>query len=109
MGDINRLKNILKAKNVSYIELSKNTKIPLSTIKGIIKRGAENSNIKNLQKICDFLNIEIDAILKDPVTFTNKPSTIVVIGRGGEKEEYEIPDEELDFAKQFIEKMSKKK
>lgn len=76
----------------------------------------ENGKIKidniSLQKLANLFEVTIDYLLGRETTKAATPptkkNTVISIGRGGERREYEISDEDAAIVDAFLEKMRKK-
>lgn len=63
MGEIDiRLKEYIKVQYGSLSAFAKVIDMPLTTLDSILKRGVANSNISNVMKITDALNLSTDAL-----------------------------------------------
>ena len=59
----NKIKDMILKQYGSVLSFSEKVKLPNSTIDSILKRGIENSNIKNVVKMCKALSIDIEELL----------------------------------------------
>ena len=67
-----KLKDFILRRYKSLHEFSQMTNIPHSTFISILKRGIGSSNISNIIKICDALNISVDALANGEIEFKYK-------------------------------------
>lgn len=58
----NQIKEIIIARYGSISNFCKKIKLPYTTVDSILKRGLANSNVLNVIKMCDELNISIDSL-----------------------------------------------
>lgn len=58
-----KLKNIIIEKYGSIRQFSIKINVPYTTVDSILKRGIDNSNVENVIKICNALNVSIDDLL----------------------------------------------
>ena len=58
------LKNYILDNYKSIKQFARLVELPSSTVNGIFVRGINNSTFSNVVKICQFLNISIDGLLK---------------------------------------------
>lgn len=61
------------------------TGLPYSTIAAILKRGILNSNIENIFKICEVLNISVDALASGKIE--KNPDKIVIECKSNQSEQ----------------------
>lgn len=66
MGFGAKLNNLLKSKNMTVTELSKQTGIPSSTLYAIIRRDSDNVNLSAVQKIADVFKVPVASLTKEP-------------------------------------------
>lgn len=59
-----KLKEYILTKYKSIREFTVAVNMPYSTIDSIFKRGIRKASIDNIIKICDFLNISVDALIE---------------------------------------------
>jgi len=64
-----KLKEIIIEKYGSVKRFSDKIGVPYTTIDTILKRGVKNSNVQNVFKMCDELNIDINELAKDNIVF----------------------------------------
>lgn len=57
-----KLKKLIEDRYKSLHEFTTYADIPHSTMVSILKRGVENSSIKNIIKICNVLHLSVDAL-----------------------------------------------
>lgn len=57
------IKCLILAKFGSVKEFANEIELPYTTVSGILKRGLLNSNMENVLKICDKLNIDADSLI----------------------------------------------
>lgn len=62
-----QLKNLILKKYKSLRQFAPYTGLPYSTIAAILKRGIMNSNIENVFKICEVLNISVDDLVNGKI------------------------------------------
>lgn len=55
----NRITTLCTEHNISINELSKRSKVPLSTIKNIVSGNSKNPGIVTIKKLCDGLGITL--------------------------------------------------
>ena len=58
-----KIKEMIIEKYGSVRQFSIKINIPYTTVDSILKRGIDNSNVENIIKICNSLNISIDNLL----------------------------------------------
>lgn len=108
-GDV--LKDLRKKKGVTQIQLAKNLEISNGTI-GNWEINARQPDHDMLVKIADYFSVSVDYLLgretTEAATPPTKKNTVISIGRGGERREYEISDEDAAIVDAFLEKMRKK-
>lgn len=63
MGLGKKLQNILKAKNMTVVDLSKSTGISSSTLYAIIRRDSDNVSLEAVRKISTALQIPLDTLI----------------------------------------------
>ncbi len=68
MDLLKKLDLLMKEKKITVSDLSKETGLPLMTIEGFYKNGAEDIKIINLKKIADFFNVSLDFLVDDEVS-----------------------------------------
>lgn len=66
------LKELILQRYGSILEFTKKINIPYSTIDSIFKRGVLNSNIANIIKISEALNISVDGLAEGKIIFCDK-------------------------------------
>ena len=57
-----RLKNLICEKFSSVKDFASRIDVPYTTLDSILRRGVENANVRNIIKICDALDIDVDAL-----------------------------------------------
>lgn len=57
-----KLKLLILSRYKSIREFTIAIDIPYTTIDSIFRRGIDNSSVSNIKKICDALNISVDAL-----------------------------------------------
>lgn len=67
----NRIKELIISRYGSVKYFSKKIGIPYTTLDSILKRGIGNSNVMNVIKVCDALEISIDSLKKGIIEPTN--------------------------------------
>lgn len=58
----NKIKEIIVTRYGSVSHFCKKVNLPYTTVDSILKRGIANSNVLNVIKICDELNLSIDGL-----------------------------------------------
>lgn len=66
-----KLKEIIVDKYGSVKRFSSKIGVPYTTIDTILKRGVKNSNVLNVLKMCNELNIDVNELANDKVVFRN--------------------------------------
>ena len=66
-----RLKKILKEKNTTVAELSRQTGIKASTLYSIIRRDSESMAVEDLAYICDFFDVPMEFFTDDSYAIQN--------------------------------------
>ena len=70
MGMIeDKIKSLIIERYGSVRRFSSKINVPYTTIDTILKRGLLNSNVLNVIKICNELNIDIDQLANNKVVF----------------------------------------
>ena len=59
-----QIKSLIIEKHGSVRNFSIKINIPYTTVDSILKRGIENSNVKNVITICNALNLSLDKLLE---------------------------------------------
>lgn len=95
-----RLKDLILSKYKSIREFTNTIQIPYSTLDTILKRGIRNSNVDNVIKICESLNISADALANGDIIFKDDVQTIAAHHDGEEWTEEEL--EEIERFKAFV-------
>lgn len=67
----NKLKNLIIEKFGSVRQFSIKIDIPYTTVDSILKRGIDNSNVRNVIKMCKALNLSIDSLLDSKEIISN--------------------------------------
>ena len=57
-----KLKSLILSRYKSVREFTTMADIPYSTVRSILERGVDNSSVINVIKMCDVLNINVDAL-----------------------------------------------
>lgn len=70
----NKLKELIIEKFGSVRQFSIKINIPYTTVDSILKRGIDNSNVENIIKICNALDVSIDNLLNDREIIPNNIS-----------------------------------
>ncbi len=60
-----KIKQLILNKYETMTNFANKIKLPNSTIENILKRGFINSNVLNVIKICDGINLSIDDVIKN--------------------------------------------
>lgn len=71
-----QLKNIIRDKYTSIRQFTIAIDEPYSTIDSILKRGIMTASVSTMLKICDHLNIELDALQQGYIKQRNDYKTI---------------------------------
>ena len=71
-----KLKKLILSKYKSIREFTTTIDIPYSTLDTILKRGIRKSNVDNIIKICESLDISADALVNGEIIFRNEIGTI---------------------------------
>lgn len=72
-----RLKEYILTKYKSVREFTGAIDMPYSTVDSIFKRGIRNASVENIIKICEFLGISTDALIKGYIERkSSEPTTI---------------------------------
>lgn len=61
------LKDLILTQHKSLLSFANTTGIPYTTIDNVLKRGIARAGISTMIKICDALNIELDALAKGSI------------------------------------------
>lgn len=100
-----KLKEYILTKYKSIREFTVAVDMPYSTIDSIFKRGIRKASIDNIIKICDFLNISVDALIEGIVEpKSSQPHTLAAHFDGDE-----YTEDELDEIRQFAEFVKNKR
>lgn len=106
-----RLKQLRKEQKVTQIELAQMLNVKQTTISNWENEITEIDQ-QSLFKLADYFNVSVDYFLgreaSETISSPPKKHTVVSIGRGGERREYEISDEDAAIVDAFLEKMRKK-
>ena len=65
----NKIKDLIIERYGSVKQFSNKINVPYTTIDTILKRGLLKSNVLNVIKICNELNIDIDELTNNKVVF----------------------------------------
>lgn len=65
----NKIKQIIIEKYGSVKRFSDKIGIPYTTIDTILKRGLKNSNVLNVLKMCNELNLDINELANNKIVF----------------------------------------
>ena len=68
----NKIKEIIIEKYGSVKRFSDKIGVPYTTIDTILKRGLKNSNVLNVLKMCNELNLDINELANDRVVFRDE-------------------------------------
>lgn len=75
MNKEEKLKDFILKKHRSIREFTQSIGMPYSTMTTILKRGIDNSNVQNIIKICQALEISADDLAEGNIVQIEKPST----------------------------------
>lgn len=100
-----KLKEYILTKYKSIREFTVDIDMPYSTIDSIFKRGVRKASIDNIIKICDFLNISVDALIEGIIE--SKPSHPHTLAAHFDGSEY--TEDELEEIRQFAEFVKNRK
>lgn len=92
-----KLKDYILTKYKSIREFTVAVDMPYSTIDSIFKRGIRKASIDNIIKICDFLNISVDALIEGIV----EPKSSQPHTRAAHFDGTEFTEEQLDRIEAF--------
>ena len=93
--------------------------LPTSTLATILKNGVEGASIQNIMKICNALNIDVDALVDGNIEYKKQTvqdcinkmdvdkNYIISVIKGSSPILYEIADDDLVLANAFLEKLKK--
>jgi hypothetical protein len=65
----NKIKQIIIEKYGSVKRFSDKIEVPYTTIDTILKRGLKNSNVLNVLKMCNELNLDINELANNIIVF----------------------------------------
>lgn len=68
----NKIKEIIVEKYGSVRRFSSKIGVPYTTIDTILKRGLKNSNVLNVFKMCQELDIDINELAHDKILFRSE-------------------------------------
>jgi predicted transcriptional regulator len=71
-----KLKELILSRYKSLHEFSQTADIPHSTFISVLKRGVGNSNISSVIKICNALNISVDALANGKIEYKYKETKV---------------------------------
>lgn len=92
-----KLKEYILTKYKSIREFTVAVNMPYSTIDSIFKRGIRKASIDNIIKICDFLNISVDALIEGII----EPKSPQPHTRAAHFDGTEYTEEQLDRIEAF--------
>lgn len=92
-----KLKEYILTKYKSIREFTVAVNMPYSTIDSIFKRGIRKASIDNIIKICDFLNISVDALIEGII----EPKSSQHHTRAAHFDGTEYTEEQLDRIEAF--------
>lgn len=92
-----RLKEYILTKYKSIREFTGAIDMPYSTVDSIFKRGIRNASVDNIIKICEFLGISADALIKGYIERKSSEPTTLAAHFDGD----EYTEEELNKIKEF--------
>lgn len=92
-----KLKEYILTKYKSIREFTVAVNMPYSTIDSIFKRGIRKASIDNIIKICDFLNISVDALIEGII----EPKSSQPHTRAAHFDGTEYTEEQLDRIEAF--------
>ena len=73
MGFLEKLEDLMKQKKINNLnELSSQSKIPYTTLKGFYTRGTDNIQRATIKKLADFFNCTTDYLVCDDVIDPSK-------------------------------------
>lgn len=93
MSITHKLDMLMKERNISKADLSRESGIPYTTIDGIYKKGSENTKLSTLKKLCCYFDCTLDFLTDESI---EKPTTIAEF-----LDCYTYTDEELEKIKDF--------
>ena len=65
----NKIKQIIIEKYGSVKRFSDKIEVPYTTIDTILKRGLKNSNVLNVLKMCNELNLDVNELANNKIVF----------------------------------------
>lgn len=93
--------------------------LPTSTLATILKNGVEGASIQNIMKICNALNIDVDALADGKIEYKKQSvqdcferiekdkNYIISVFNGVPPNLYEIAEEDKALVNNFLEKVKK--
>lgn len=81
----------------------------IPSAKMLMKIASKAENGVNFEMLMDAAGLPISSSNIEALESIPKKNTVISIGRGGERREYEISDEDAAIVNAFLEKMRKKK
>lgn len=72
MNNMNELEKLIKMKGKTINNAAKEMGIRQGTLVNVLKRGIENTNIKTLIILSNYLNISIDDLINQNIKITNE-------------------------------------
>lgn len=92
-----KLREYVLSKYKSIREFAFAIDMPYSTIDSIFKRGIRKASVDNLIKICDFLNINTDALINGEIELKISDDETLAAHKDGEN----FTPEELDKIEEY--------
>ncbi len=109
---MNRLKELRKIKGKNQTQVANAVGIAQTTLSGY-ENETRQMDYDNMKKLADYFEVSVDYLLgreqSENSPIQPKKHTVISIGRGGERREYEISDEDAAIVDAFLEKMRKNK
>lgn len=85
-----KLKAYILERYKSIREFTIKIDIPYSTLDSVFKRGIDNSSLGVIFKVCDALNIDVDALAEGEIVPRIKPDSITVTSGNGSTHQVQI-------------------
>ena len=68
MDFLEKLDYLMKEKGITKSELAKGSEVPYTTIDSFYKKGYENTKLSTLNKLCEYLGVTLDYLVRNTVT-----------------------------------------
>jgi DNA-binding Xre family transcriptional regulator len=94
MGLTDKLDMLMKERKINKAQLARESGIPYTTIDGFYKKGADNTKLSTLKKLCAYFNCSLDYLADDLIQ--DEPNTLAAHFDGTE-----YTQDELDKIKEF--------